>query len=98
MQGRTYLRVSLRHSGLLTPLATDSCHADLADTRMAQPKDGRNYVIVLNDFLQGHPTKNLTPFLQYVLSQEASGDTLIHTAIAKCEYFMVLHQIARQLI
>lgn len=60
-----------------------SCHADLADTRMAQPEDGRNYVVVLNNFLQGHPTGNLTPFLQYVMSQEGRGDTLIHTAIAK---------------
>ena len=52
-------------------------HAILAD----QP----DYAVELNNFLQGHPTGNLTPFFQYVMAREGRDDAPIHLATAMCE-------------
>src|SRR6267142_92455 len=46
-----------------------------------------DYTIILNNFLQAHPTKNLTPHFQYVMTREGRDDAPTHIATAKCEHY-----------
>ncbi len=41
---------------------------------------------MLNNLLQGHPTGNLTPYFEYVMTREGPDDNVTHFATAKCEY------------
>ena len=46
----------------------------------------RDYVVVLNNFFQGHPTGNLAPYFQYVMTREGRDDAPIYIATARCEH------------
>jgi hypothetical protein len=45
-----------------------------------------DYAVVLNNFLQGHPTGNMTSLFHYVMTREGGDDAFIHIATAKCEH------------
>ena len=54
-------------------------HVILAETR--------DYAVELNNFLQGHPTGNLTKFFQYVMAREGRDDEApTYIATAQCEH------------
>ncbi|KAH9960446.1 hypothetical protein BC827DRAFT_1376708 [Russula dissimulans] len=40
----------------------------------------RDYAVELNNFLQGHPTGDLTPFFHYALTKDGPNDSVIHAA------------------
>jgi len=46
----------------------------------------RDYAVELNNFLQAHPTGNLSKFFQYVMAKEGRDDAPTHIATANCEY------------
>ncbi|KAI0298826.1 hypothetical protein BC826DRAFT_1102890 [Russula brevipes] len=43
----------------------------------------RDYAVELNNFLQGHPAGNLTPFFKWVMKQEGNNNDATHIATAK---------------
>jgi hypothetical protein len=61
-----------------------SHHAILTHAILA---DQRDYAVELNNFLQGHPTGNLTKHFQYVMTREGRDDAPTHIATAKCEHY-----------
>ncbi|KAI9508146.1 hypothetical protein F5148DRAFT_1284403 [Russula earlei] len=39
-----------------------------------------DYAVELNNFLQQHPTGNLTPYFRYAMTQEGKNHNAVHTA------------------